>query len=150
MSTPRPWPPPPRLGALAPQEQRLCDALAVLALLLVAGGLIWPLLLIGSSLLDRWLPGVAAARYAYALIGPTLASWGLLAWFLIRHGIRRQHRWACDALLAATLTWLPLDAGLCYALGFRLGIAVDLLVGGVLLTLLLILRPHLANARDST
>jgi len=144
MSTFRPWPPPPR-GAisLGPRELGLCSALEWLALLHVIAGLAWPLLVVGSTWLDRWIPEVAEHRFWAALIGPTIASWGLLFWFGARHGLRRGQRWVCHALIAAILTWLPLDFALCYAFRFWPGVVLDPLFGLTMLVLLLMLRPKL-------
>jgi hypothetical protein len=144
MSTPRPWPPPPR-GAitLAPRDQALCALLEALALLHVIGGLAWPLLVVGTTLVDRWIPGIEANRFWCALIGPMIASWGLLFWFAVRYGLCRGQRWVCNALIAAILTWLPLDFALCYAFRFWPGMIADPAIGLLMLVLLLMLRPRL-------
>jgi hypothetical protein len=138
------WPPPPR-GAIVPdaRTQRCCSGLEALALLHVVAGLAWPLLIVGTSWLDRWLPGIAANRYWCALIGPTIASWGLLLWFVVRFGVRRGQRWACDAAIAAIGVWLPLDFALCFAFRFVPGMVLDPAFGLVMLGLLVAIRSRL-------
>ncbi|NGY06534.1 hypothetical protein [Solimonas terrae] len=144
MSAPRPWPPPPR-GAFTPaaREHRLCGGVEVLALLHVLAGLAWPLLVVGTHAVDRWLPGIAGNRYWCALLGPTIASWGLLLWFVVRNGVRRGQRWACDAAIAAILVWLPLDFALCFAFRFVPGMILDPAVGLLMLGLLAAIHPRL-------
>lgn len=142
------WPPPSR-GAPLPVDVRtasLCGGLEALALLHVVCGLAWPLLVVGTTLADRWLPGIAANRYWCALIGPTIASWGLLLWFVVHYGLRRGQRWAADAAIAAILVWLPLDFALCFAFRFWPGMVIDPAIGLVMLTLLLLIRPRLTIA----
>lgn len=139
------WPPPPRVAPPLPgtRNERLSAWLEALALLHVVGGLGWPLLVVATTLADRWLPGVAANRYWCALIGPTIASWGLMLWFIVHYGVRRGQRWAADAGIAAILVWLPLDFGLCFAFRFWPGMVIDPAIGMVMLALLLLIRPRL-------
>lgn len=139
------WPPPPR-GVPAPLDARaasLCSGLEALALLHVVCGLAWPLLVVGTTLADRWLPGIAGHRFWCALIGPTIASWGLLLWFVVHYGVRRSQRWAADAGIAAILVWLPLDFALCYSFQFGPGMVLDPAIGLTMLALLLRVRPRL-------
>lgn len=148
MSTPRPmraWPPPPRGAAtLGPREQLFCAWLEVLAILHIVGGLAWPIVIVGTDWLDRGLPLAGAGRFWCALIGPTIASWGLLFWFLVHHGLRRGLRWPCDALIFGLLVWMPLDFGLCFAFRFWPGVFVDPAFGLLMLGLLVTMRPRLA------
>ncbi|MFT4046828.1 MAG: hypothetical protein QM661_09060 [Solimonas sp.] len=146
MSTPRPWPPLPRSG-LDLAGRNVCRWLEGLALLHIAGGLALPFAVLYGHTLDQWLPqladGSSAARFWSAAFGPTIASWGLLAWFLVRRGLREGRRWAGDALIYAILTWLPLDLALCFGMGYAPGIVVDLVAALAMLLPLLWLRPRL-------
>jgi hypothetical protein len=145
MSTPRPWPPPPRGAATLGRRERLfCDWLEVLALLHVLGGLLWPIVIVGTHALDARLPLAGAGRFWCALIGPTIASWGLLFWFVAHHGLRRGLRWPCDALIAAIAAWMPLDFSLCFAFRFWPGALIDPAFGLIMLGLLLAMRRKLA------
>ncbi|HEY9547263.1 MAG TPA: hypothetical protein VIR56_14735 [Solimonas sp.] len=140
------WPPPPR-GVPPPPDARTaswCGWLEALALLHVVCGLAWPLLVVGTTLVDRWFPGIGANRFWCALIGPTIASWGLMLWFIVRHGVRRGQRWAADAGVAAILVWLPLDFALCFAFRYWPGAILDPAVGLLMLGLLLLIRPRLS------
>lgn len=142
----RPWPPLPRSG-LDLAGRNACRWLEALALLHVVGGLALPFVVLYGNALDVWLPAPgdapASARFWVAAFGPTLASWGLLAWFLVRRGLREGRRWACDALIYAVLTWLPLDLALCLNFGFTPGLVADLVAALAMLPPLLWLRPRL-------
>src|SRR3546814_9228276 len=83
---------------------------------------------------------LSANRFWCALIGPTIASWGLMLWFIVRHGVRRGQRWAADAGVAAILVWLPLDFALCFAFRYWPGAILDPAVGLLMLVLLLLIR----------
>jgi len=123
---------------LSPLQRRLCSGLAALALLHIAGGLALPLVM---ALMPDWLPAMpAGASFWAAVFGPTLASWGVLMWALVHHGLRLAQVWACDALLWALLVWAPLDAWLCWQVGFYPALVVDLIVLPCLVIPLLILR----------
>src|SRR3546814_12776033 len=107
-------PPPPR-GVPPPPDARTaswCGWLEALALLHVVCCLAWPLLVVGTTLVDRWLPGIGANRFWCALIGPTIASWCVMLWFIVRPGVRRAHRWAAHVAVAALVVWLPPDIAL--------------------------------------
>ncbi len=123
---------------LSPLQRRLCSGLAALAVLHIAGGLALPLLM---ALMPERLPVMpAGASFWVAVFGPTLASWGVLMLALVRHGLRSGQIWACDALLWALLAWAPLDAWLCWRVGFYPALVVDLLMLPSLLIPVLILR----------
>ncbi|AXQ27269.1 hypothetical protein D0B54_00555 [Solimonas sp. K1W22B-7] len=117
-------------------------------LLLVAAGHV--LLGLSMPFVLPLLPGVLAqmpyaeaadaARFWSRVFGPTLASWGMLAFFIVRYGVQRRQRWACDALILAVFCWAPLDAWLCWQAGFPVGIVLDAIVSAALLVPALILR----------
>jgi hypothetical protein len=100
--------------------QRLDRWLAAMAMLHVIGGLALPFVLLYTPLLDGLMPvASSAARLAYALFGPTVASWGLLMLYLVRHGIARNQAWAANALIGGILVWVPLDTALCHVHGWQ-------------------------------
>lgn len=106
--------------------QRLDRWLSVIAMLHVIGGLALPFLLLRSAALDGLLPAESAdARLAYALFGPTVASWGLLMLFLVHYGLRNGQIWAANALIAGILIWVPLDTALCYVHGWNGAVALN-------------------------
>jgi hypothetical protein len=97
-----------------------------LALLHVMVGLALPLVLMRTAWLDTALPvGDANARLAFAVFGPTVASWGALMFFLVQFGLRQNQRWAADALIVGVLVWAPLDAALCWQHGWIAAVALD-------------------------
>ncbi len=108
-----------------------------LALLHVVAGLALPLLLMRTAWLDPVLPvNDASTRLAFAVFGPTVASWGALMFFLVQFGLRQNQRWAADALIVAVLVWVPLDAALCW----QHGVALDAVVLVAILVPVLIRR----------
>jgi len=111
---------------MSPAERRATLFLLGLAAAHVPVGLALPLL---APLLDPALLPHAespeAARFWVGIFGPTVASWGVLASYIVQQGIRRRQRWACEALLLAVLVWAPLDTWLCWQAGFGAGIALD-------------------------
>lgn len=113
----------------------------------VAGGLGLPFLLLRTDWLDRWLPLQGDdARLALALFGPTVASWGAMMFFLVQQGLRKQQRWAADALIVGILVWAPLDAALCWKYGLSAGLWLDALAAPAILIPALIRRWQLNGA----
>ena len=108
------------------RADRLDRWLSFVAILHVIGGLALPFLLLRSAALDGLLPAESAdARLAYALFGPTVASWGLLMLFLVQYGLRNGQIWAANALIAGILIWVPLDTALCYVHGWHGAVALN-------------------------
>lgn len=115
--------------------------LSWLAVMHVIGGLCLPLLLLFTSWFDGWLPLQSpSARVAFAVLGPTVASWGAMMFYLVQYGIRNGHRWAADALIVGVLVWAPLDAALCWRYELTVGWALDAVVSLAMLVPLLIRR----------
>lgn len=125
-------------------ERRLVALLWFLALAHVAGGLALPFLALGTDLFDPLGAQVGMGKLGLAFFGPTVAAFGALLAFLVRHGIARRQRWACDALIAAVLAWLPVDLILCLAHGVWIGVALDLLMTALLLAPAVMLRRRFA------
>ncbi len=93
--------------------------LSAMAVVHVLGGLALPFVLLHTGWLDALMPVAHPdGRLAYALFGPTVASWGLLMLFIVEHGLRRDQAWAANALIAGILIWVPLDTALCYVHGW--------------------------------
>ncbi|WP_370153013.1 MULTISPECIES: hypothetical protein [Pseudomonadota] len=105
---------------------RLDRWLGFVAVAHVFAGLALPFVLLRTNGLDAWLPlDGGDTRVAFALFGPTVASWGLLMWFLVQYGLRRQQAWAANALIAGILVWAPLDAAICHAWGWTPAVILD-------------------------
>lgn len=113
---------------------RLDRWLSLVATTHIVAGIALPFVLLRSDWLDAWLPlGDAEARLAFALFGPTVASWGLLMLFLVQYGLRRNQAWAANALIAGILVWAPLDAAICHAWGWTGAVALDAVAAAAIL-----------------
>ncbi len=124
--------------------EKLDRWLTWVAVLHIAAGIALPFILLRTTWLDAWLPiTYADARLAFALFGPTVASWGLLMLFLVQHGLRANQRWAANALIAGVLVWAPLDAALCWAYGLTLGLWLDALAAAAILIPALLRRAQM-------
>lgn len=113
---------------------RLDRWLSLVAIAHVAGGLALPFVLLRTQWIDAWLPALEGnTRIAFALFGPTVASWGLLMLFLVQHGLRRNQAWAANALIAGILVWAPLDAAICHAYGWSEAVVLDVIASAAIL-----------------
>lgn len=124
-------------------ERRLSDLLSLIAVLHIVSGLALPLLLPSWPALIAAMP--ANAGFWAAVFGPTVASWGVLMFVLVRHGLRARQRWACDALLLALMVWAPLDSLLCWRAGFPAAIALNAVAAASIAVPLWMLRRHWAS-----
>lgn len=74
------------------------------------------------------------------VLGPTIASWGVLFGALNRQFQRMPSPELWRAMLAAVLIWAPLDTALCLKFGVTIGAIVNSIVVVVLLGLLLAVK----------
>ena len=60
-------------------------------------------------------------QWVYAVLGATVAGWGVFIYFIIRHPFARQERWAWNCLVAVLIVWYPIDtlASLYAGVGFN-------------------------------
>lgn len=87
------------------------------------------------------LAGENFSPFLFAVLGPTVASWGVLFSAVVRQFIDYPTRRLWNALLLAIVVWAPLDTGLCLYYGVYGGVAVNGLVVVLLLVLLFKVRP---------
>ena len=48
-------------------------------------------------------------QWTYAVLGATVAGWGVSMFFIARHPFAQQERWAWNCLVAALIVWYPID-----------------------------------------
>lgn len=126
---------------------RLDRWLSFVAILHVIAGIALPFVLLRSDWLDAWLPLAGGdTRVAFALFGPTVASWGLLMLFLVQYGLRRNQAWAANALMVGILVWAPLDAAICHAYGWTGAVVLDAVASAAILIPALWRRAQIAKA----
>jgi hypothetical protein len=93
----------------------------------------------------------AYQRWMVALFGPTVASWGVLMFFVVREGARTQAQWPWNALLIAILVWAPADIVISLMHEFWPHVVIDAIaiVGIALPALLLRMRSGVLQGRGA-
>jgi hypothetical protein len=79
-------------------------------------------------------------RFLLSVVGPTIASWGVLFYALVRTFFRNPTRGSWWALVLSIAIWAPLDSALCAYYGLYPAIALNAVVALVLLGLLISVR----------
>lgn len=79
--------------------------------------------------------------FLFGVLGPTVASWGVLFTAVVRQFIDYPTRRLWNAMLLSIVVWAPLDTSLCLYYGVYGGVAVNGLIVVLLLVLLLKIRP---------
>jgi hypothetical protein len=124
-------------------EQKL---LKLIAAAHVVAGVLLPLLLFAPAL----QPMVLTAIYGDAsyimdarqiifwicILGPTVASWGLLYYALLNQYFLHPSPALWHALLGALIVWAPLDSALCLYNGITIGAVMNVLVTTIIIVLL--------------
>lgn len=78
--------------------------------------------------------------FLVSAFGPTVASWGILFFALVRAFFRNPTSGSWWALVLAIMAWAPLDSALCIHYGLYSAVAVNAVIAIVLLALLLGVR----------
>ena len=81
--------------------------------------------------------------FLVGVLGPTIASWGVLFTALARHYIERPSPQTWWFLFSSIAVWIPLDTLLCWYYGVYSGVWVNVAVSVVLIFLLIRVR-HMA------
>lgn len=115
-----------------------CGAIAGGVLLVAAPdfvGLAWLNRSVEGAFFDAAAPEGAAGmrRWLYAVVGATLAAFGILGLRVARTAFRRRQRWARDALALAIGVWFPLDTVASAASGVWANVALNVVIAAVLL-----------------
>lgn len=79
-------------------------------------------------------------RFLLSAFGPTIASWGVLFYALVRAFFRNPTRGSWWALVLSIAIWAPLDSALCAYYGLYPAIALNAVVAVTLLGLLISVR----------
>lgn len=91
-----------------------------------------------------------AAMFLVSVFGPTVASWGVLFFALVKTYFRSPAVGTWRALVLSILIWAPLDSLLCIRYGLYPAVALNAVVAAVLLGLLLGVRrlPYTASTES--
>lgn len=120
--------------------------LKIIAAAHVAGGVLLPLILFIPALHPIILSTIYGdASYIMdsrqiifwmCILGPTIASWGLLYYALLNQYFINPSPTLWYALLGALIVWAPLDSALCLYNGITIGAVMNLAVTFVIIVLL--------------
>lgn len=88
---------------------------------------------------------LAQARFLTGLMGPTVASWGLLFLLLVRQAFRHPDRQLWWGMVLAGLVWAPYDSFLSWQNGIFLNVVINLLSLAALLVPLWLVRHNFLN-----
>ena len=86
--------------------------------------------------------------FLVGVLGPTIASWGVLFTALAKHYIEQPSAQTWWFLFSSIAVWIPLDTFLCWYYGVYLGVWVNVAVSVVLIFLLIRVR-HMAYNKSS-
>ena len=64
-------------------------------------------------------------RWVYAVLGGTMAGWGLTLAFLVHHPYRNRERWAWTAIASSLVLWFILDTTLSATSGVWFNVAFN-------------------------
>jgi hypothetical protein len=78
--------------------------------------------------------------FLVSAFGPTIASWGVLFYALVRAFFRNPTSGTWWALVLAVVIWAPLDSALCIHYGLYAVVAANMVIAVVFLVLLLRVR----------
>ena len=84
-------------------------------------------------------------KFMLGILGPTIASWGVIFLFLVRHAYGTRSKSAWYYMLAAIIGWSAYDMALSILAGVYLNVLIDLVVLILLLTPLILSRSHFLN-----
>ena len=87
-------------------------------------------------------------QFLVSAFGPTVASWAVLFYALVRAFFRNPTRGSWWALVLSIVIWAPLDSALCIYYGLYAAVAINAAVALVVLGLLMSVR-RLAYRRVS-
>ena len=76
-------------------------------------------------------------KFLVSVFGPTVASWGILFYALVRAYFRNPTCGSWWALVLSVVVWAPLDSALCIHYGLTFPVALNAAIAVLLLGLLL-------------
>jgi hypothetical protein len=121
--------------------------LLLIALAHVIAGLALAMLPFAPALQIKLLTAIFGEGHAstetlflFSVFGPTVASWGVLFYALVRSYFRNPARDTWRALALSILIWAPLDSALCIYYGLYSAVALNAAVAVTILGLLLGVR----------
>jgi uncharacterized membrane protein YjjB (DUF3815 family) len=102
-------------------------------------------LLLLSAFNTNSTEALALGKFMVGLLGPTLASWGVMFLFIVRYAFRTASRTAWLCMLTAIIGWSIYDIALSMVAGVYLNVVIDLIVLCFLLPPLILCKNHFIN-----
>ena len=133
--------------------QRVRTFLQLVAIAHIVGGLLLPFV-INTQLFEVYNAGLYAAiragsadaqsqaRFFIGLFGPTIASWGILFWYVLTTSFKAPSARSWWVMVLAVIVWAPYDSLLSLWHGIQANAWVDLAVTAVILIPLLLVKKH--------
>lgn len=82
----------------------------------------------------------AWSAFFVTVLGPTIASWGLLFTVMVEQYLASRSLQLWRALLLSVIVWAPLDTALCLKFGVYAGALINTIVFVAVIALLLLVR----------
>jgi hypothetical protein len=135
--------------------------LQLVAIAHVIGGLFLPIL-VNTSLFAAYNTSVYEAlevegtgqnsniNFLHGLFGPTIASWGILFFYVVTTTFAKPDKKGWWTILLACLAWAPLDCFLSIQKGIYLNGLIDLVVFVLILGPLFMARKHFFSPQAPT
>lgn len=127
--------------------------LSLLAILHIIVGLILPFM-VNTWLFDYYNEKMLAAfntssieslelgKFMVGILGPSIASWGVLFLFLVQHAYRTGFSSAWFTMIIAIVVWSLYDMALSIIAGVYLNVLIDIFVMALLLVPLIMTKSH--------
>ena len=135
--------------------------LQLVAIAHVFGGLLLPIL-VNTPLFATYNTAVYEAlgvegtgqdsniNFLHGLFGPTIASWGILFFYVVTTAFSKPDPMGWWTILLACLAWAPLDSFLSIQKGIYINGLIDLVVFCMILVPLFMARKHFFLPQSST
>jgi hypothetical protein len=81
-------------------------------------------------------------RWAYGVLGATMAGWGMTFLYVTRQAFRRGERWAWNAVLVGILLWFAVDEYISLASGVYFNAAFNVVILAMVGLPLIFTRRH--------
>lgn len=86
--------------------------------------------------LQAWLIGI---------LGATMAGWGIMMLYLIKHPLQNKERWAWNAIFISMIVWFTIDSFISFHYGANFNLLINALLFLQFLAPLLVIRSSMVK-----